>query len=473
MNAAFFLLPAPNYRAFCSPILIDSEDIIKALVTMNPNPERAHPIAIFTAVLFHPSSVSTATEEQRKSNSNCVGIDDCQDTVTSSLFNDDDCDRQDDTLDSDHDPAIMAAAQRLTCFQRYTMALGLIVGFFSDFSSLAATFLLKTVVGSTTTANSNIFWFSLGWYFFASVLGVTIFLLLRCIVTTAWNMTSSIAGRGNVVNDSAMIHRMGFHFTVGALVGVSLAMACTDFVLGSKGQSCVRLAANLIWCRAISYIGSLRSTLPVPLNATTTTSEGLAAPLISAGTGPKPRTDFMSFTTIMSYKRIFQRYSLALGTVVGFVIHFSQLGAKFFVPFTGIVRVSFGWSFLTLCMCVLILILLRNLVNLVWYNLDQEQEQDQDQHEDQQCYTSGVNTTVPALLNHLRRCIELCFAAGLIFGVNMGWVVTVTLLGLQPHWMNSILGLGFAVVGWCTSVAVEAQLYKRATEKDASSLLIV
>jgi hypothetical protein len=122
-------------------------------------------------------------------------------------------------------------------------------------------------------------------------------------------------------------------------------------------------------------------------------------------------------------------------------------------------------------MCVLILILLRNLVNLVWYNLDQEQ--DRDQHEEQQCSIRGVNTTLPALLNHLRWCMESCFAAGALLGVNMGWVVTETLLGLRTHWMHSILALGVAVVCWCTSVAAEAQLSKKVTEKDASSLLIV
>jgi hypothetical protein len=91
------------------------------MVTMNPNPERAHPIAIFTAVLFHPQLRINRTENQTSNDSNCVDIDDCQDTVTSTFSSDDDCDRQEDTLDSDHDPAITAAAQRLTRFQQYTI----------------------------------------------------------------------------------------------------------------------------------------------------------------------------------------------------------------------------------------------------------------------------------------------------------------------------------------------------------------
>jgi hypothetical protein len=443
---------------------------------MNPNPERSHPIAVFTAVLFHPQLRINST-------SNYAGIDDCQDTVTCTLSSDDDCDRQDDTLDSDFDPAIMAAAQRLTRFQQYTMALGLIVGFFTQFSSLGASFLFRTVVGSTTTtAASNLFWIYFGWNLFTSVLGVTIFLLLRCIVATAWNMTSSIAGRGNVVDDSAVIHKMGFHFTVGALVGVSLAWTCTDLDLGLTAQSCVTLAVPLMWCRVISYIGSLRSTLA--LNPITTTSEAFAEPLISATTEPQPETDFMSPTTMMSYKRIFQRYSLALGTVVGFVIHFSQLEASFLLTvlyrttleqqqhITAIILLFFGWGFLSAYMGVLILVFLRNLVLLVWSKLDHEL--DQEQHEHQQCCTHSVNTTLPAHLNHLRWCMESCFMTGALLGASIAWIVTATLLvGLQFHWMHSILALGMAMVCSCKSVPAEAQVSKRVTEQDASSLLIV
>jgi uncharacterized membrane protein len=164
----------------------------------------------------------------------------------------------------------------------------------------------------------------------------------------------------------------------------------------------------------------------------------------------------MSPTTMMYYKRIFQWYSLALGTVVGFVIHFSQLGAKDVVTglygtalkqqlhITALVNISFGWSFLTACMCVLILIFLHNLVLLVWSNLDQDQEQ----HEDQQCSTRGVNTTLPALLNHLLRCMNSCFVTGVLLGVYMTWVVIETLLGLPAHWMHSILALVVALVCW-------------------------
>jgi hypothetical protein len=128
----------------------------------------------------------------------------------------------------------------------------------------------------------------------------------------------------------------------------------------------------------------------------------------------------------------------------------------------------------------LILILLRNLVLLAWSNLDQER--DQDQHEEQQRSTRGVDTTVPALLNHLLWCMESFFATGALLGVNVAWIVTDMLLGMQVNWMHSILALGVAMC-WCKSVAfflgylfpvaAEAQLSKTVTEQDASSLLIV
>jgi hypothetical protein len=325
-------------------------------------------------------------------------------------------------------------------------------------------------------------------------------------------MTSSIVRRGNVVDDSTMIHKMESHFAVGALVGVCLAWTCTDLVLGLTAhvvQSCVTLAVALMWCRVISYAGNLCSTLT--LNPTNTTDAGLAEPLIPAVTEPQTETDFTSPTTMMSYKRIFQRYSLALGMVVGFFIQFSSLGANFLLTVlygttleqqqhvtaaamnvnmrgsistshaatmslnmqsSSIAYFSFGWSFLTSCMGVFTLILLRNLVLLAWSNLDQEEEQDQEQHEHHQRSTRGTNTTVPALLDHLLWCIESFFATGALLGVNVAWIVTDKLLGLEVHWMHSILALGVAVC-WCKSVAAEPQVSKRVAEQDASSLLIV
>jgi hypothetical protein len=285
-------------------------------------------------------------------------------------------------------------------------------------------------------------------------------------------------------------------------------------------QSIVTLAVALMWCRVISYAGNLT------LNPTATTDAGLAEPLISASTEPQPETNSLSSTAIKSYKRIFQRYSLALGMVVGFFIQFSSLGANFLLTVlygsalkqqqhvtaaavsnthmnmggsistshaatmslnmhsNAIVYFSFGWSFLTSCMGVLILILLRNLVLLAWSNLDQKQDQEQSEHQQQQQQrsTRGVNSSVPALLNHLLWCMESFFATGALLGVNVAWIVTDMLLGMQVNWMHSILALGVAMC-WCKSVAfflgylfpvaAEAQLSKTVTEQDASSLLIV
>jgi hypothetical protein len=400
--------------------------------------------------------------------------------------------------------------------------------------------LLTTSVSSstsTTTATSKVLWFSLGWSFFTSVLGVTILLLLRCIVATAWNMTASSSAaatlsipcrrergqHGAVVLDAdlAMMHQMESHFAVGALMGVCLAWTCTDLLLGLTAhvvQSVATLVVALAWCKVISYTGSLcSSTLPTTLHPTTsTTDEGLVEPLILASTAePQPEMDYMSPTTIVSCKRTFQTYSLALGTVVGFFIQFSSLGANFLFTVlygiaaeqqqhvtataatavsststspaatmslsmqpTAIVYFSFGWSFLTSCMGVLILVLLRNLVLLAWSNLDQEQYEQQQQKRS----TRGLSTSVPALLAHLLWCMESSFATGALLGVNVAWIVTDTLLGLQDHWMDSILALGVALF-WCKSVtfflglwfpvAAQPQVSKDGTEQDASSLLIV
>jgi hypothetical protein len=92
-------------------------------------------------------------------------------------------------------------------------------------------------------------------------LGVTILMLLRCIVITTWSMTSatSIPCCGDIcLEDSAMIQKP--HFEVGALMDVWLAWTCDDIVLGLTArvvQSVITMVAALMWCRGISYTGSL------------------------------------------------------------------------------------------------------------------------------------------------------------------------------------------------------------------------
>jgi hypothetical protein len=462
---------------------------------ISPSQERARPI--FTAVLFHPSNHSIRINNNNNNNNNCAGID-CQDTVTSTLSSDED---EQDAFYSDRDTSATEKKDVIVArFQRYTMALGLIVGFFIQFSSLGANFLLNTAATSTATSGhfqmeaQGVLWFSLGWSLFTSVLGVAILLLLRCIVATAWTLTSdtSIPCRG-ALDDSVMVNKMESHFAVGALVGVCLAWTCTDLILGLTVhvlQSALTLAAALIWCRVISYFGSFPALSPT----TTTKANGasLAEPLLPSTTKQQPEMAMMSPSAIVSCKRIFQNYSLALGLVVGFFIQFSSLGANFLLTViygttleqqqyittavsTGsatmsrsmqpnaIVYFSFGWSFLTSCMGVLILVLVRNLVLLAWSNLDQK---DHEQQQDQK---------------HLLWCMESFFATGALIGVDMAWIVTDTLLGLQVHWMYSILALGGALV-WCKSVAFMFRLcfpaaeqvqVSKVMEQDTSSVLIV
>jgi hypothetical protein len=464
-------------------------------IDINPTLERACPI--FTAVLFHPNNHSIRISNNNNNN-NCAGID-CHDTVTSTLSSDEE---EQDAFYSDRDSSVTEKQDAIVSrFQRYTMALGLIVGFFIQFSSLGANFLLNTAATSTATSGHfqmearEVLWFSLGWSIFTSVLGVTILLLLRCIVATAWAFTSetSIPCRG-ALDDSVMINKMESHFAVGALVGVCLAWTCTDLMLGLTVhvlQSALTLVAALIWCRVISHFGSFPTLSPTTM--TKANGASLAEPLLPSTTKQQLEMAMMSPTAILvSCKRIFQTYSLALGLVVGFFIQFSSLGANFLLTVmygtaleqqqhttaadsTGsatmspsmqpnaIVYFSFCWSFLTSCMGVMILVLVRNLVLLAWSNLDQW-DHEQYQHQ-----------------KKLLWCIESFFATGALIGVDMAWIVTDTLLGLQVHWMHSILALGVALV-WCKSVAllfgrcfpgVGQPQVSKVTDHDSSSVLIV
>jgi hypothetical protein len=442
--------------------------------------ERAHPV--FTAVLLYPNSINSTCDDDNESTLSDEDEDeDNRGTVTMTAS---DCKQQQD--------AIVAR------FHRYTVALGLIVGFFIQFSSLGANFLLNTATASATSTSSttasslqtgiqaDVLWFSLGWSLFTSVLGVAILLLLRYLVVAAWATTAAISYPASNNNNSSqdldacvLLHKMESHFAIGALVGVCLAWTCTDLILGLTAHvvhSVVTLVATLIWCRVITYCGNLAPTTTATTTNTsnddTTTKANLTEPLLASTTTDYHEPEMMTTMTVLSCMRIFQTCSLGLGLAVGFFIQFSSLGANFLLtvlygpnslnPATAtstlaldmqpntVVYVSFGWSLLTSCMGVLILVLLRNLMLLGWSHLEQ-QHQNQEQKQQQQQRSTRGNVSSP-LLDKLLWCTECFFATGALLGVNAAWIATDMLLGLQVHWTHSVVALGIAFF-WCKAVA--------------------
>jgi hypothetical protein len=135
-------------------------------------------------------------------------------------------------------------------FKFSALLLGLLVGFFIQFSTLGANFLVITLWGQdvVTKSKSDIVVFSLLWSFFTSAMAIVILGFLRNLVTITY---SAVGGRSADLLEEMVLH-MECRFVVGALVGVCLAWTMTDVLLGMRAQivySLVTLVVALVWCK--------------------------------------------------------------------------------------------------------------------------------------------------------------------------------------------------------------------------------
>jgi hypothetical protein len=131
--------------------------------------------------------------------------------------------------------------------------LGLLVGFFCQFSTLLVNFLLITIWGVdiVTKSKTDAFVFSLLCTFFFSAIVFVISGFLRNRVAITY---SAIGGRSNEVLDEMVLH-MENHFFVGFLVGISLVCTMAAVRLGMLAQTVYFLVAllvvNLFWYKII------------------------------------------------------------------------------------------------------------------------------------------------------------------------------------------------------------------------------
>jgi hypothetical protein len=135
-------------------------------------------------------------------------------------------------------------------FKFSALLLGLLVGFFIQFSTLGANFLVITMWGEdvVTKSKTDIVVFSLLWSFFTSAMAIVILGFLRNLVTITY---SAVGGRCKDLLEDMVLH-MECRFVVGALVGVCLAWTMTDILLGMRAQivySLVTLVVALFWCK--------------------------------------------------------------------------------------------------------------------------------------------------------------------------------------------------------------------------------
>ena len=144
-------------------------------------------------------------------------------------------------------------------FKNSSLYLGLLVGFFIQASTLGANYLVISVSGedAMTTSKHNIVLFSLFWSLFTSSLAIIILAFLRNLVRATYE-TDEDNNEDDSRNDQLddMILHMECRFVVGALVGVCMAWALTDMILGLSVQivySFVTLFVALGWCRLMMW----------------------------------------------------------------------------------------------------------------------------------------------------------------------------------------------------------------------------
>ena len=130
-----------------------------------------------------------------------------------------------------------------------SLLLGLMVGFFIQFSTLGANYLAITLWGEDVmnTSKADIILFSLLWSFFTSSMAIVILAFLRNLIEASYTGDDF---------DNVILH-LECRFVVGALIGVCSAWAATDYVLGMSQQivySVATLVVALLWCRVMLWI---------------------------------------------------------------------------------------------------------------------------------------------------------------------------------------------------------------------------
>mmetsp|Transcript_7253 Transcript_7253/g.9458 ORF Transcript_7253/g.9458 Transcript_7253/m.9458 type:complete len:503 (+) Transcript_7253:148-1656(+) len=158
-----------------------------------------------------------------------------------------------------------------TEFKAKGLATGLLVGFFIQFSSLGASFLIDSLVNDNKDASGNVvsplskddlLLFSLGWSFVFGTMGVTILLLLRYLVGIVCDhiISQSESSDSEVRKNEAIAEKwsvsLEFYFAAGCLIGVNLAWLLTDVGLGLNAhilRSFLTLAAAAAWCCVMSH----------------------------------------------------------------------------------------------------------------------------------------------------------------------------------------------------------------------------
>jgi hypothetical protein len=167
-------------------------------------------------------------------------------------------------------------------FKTHAMIIGVLVGFFVQFSTLGANFLVIAMWENNLHARSNteiiiprtkleIIILSLLWSTFTSFLAIMTLGFLRSVITIVFQATIAPQRRGPAADAmlDEVILQLEYRYVVGALVGVCLAWTVTDFILGMSIEilfSFITLIISLLWCKLMMHCFSKdekQQTLPL------------------------------------------------------------------------------------------------------------------------------------------------------------------------------------------------------------------
>jgi hypothetical protein len=140
----------------------------------------------------------------------------------------------------------------LSNFKLSSLLLGLLVGFFIQFSTLGANCLALWGKDFVMNTKTDVFVFSLFWSLFTSGMPVLILVFIRNLVTITY---SAVGRRSNDELLEDLILQLECRFGVGALAGFCVAWTITDVLLGMRAQvgySLVIIGVALVWYKIVT-----------------------------------------------------------------------------------------------------------------------------------------------------------------------------------------------------------------------------
>ena len=169
----------------------------------------------------------------------------------------------DEMEDEDDEDAPFMLDLKLVKYE--TLVLGILIGFYIQFSSLGANFLLNDYK-SDASATYLLLWaidipqdhksalvFSFFWSMVTSGMGICLLLIVRSLVKAAYKSRMQDVSSAALLQD--VILQLEGGFAVGALVGVNVSWIMTDLMLNLQVQymhSIVTFALALVWCKSVS-----------------------------------------------------------------------------------------------------------------------------------------------------------------------------------------------------------------------------